>query len=121
MRNHDTHFVNNLIRMAVDVYNDSIVKTLSAWSWPSRSLAQQHAENQVKQYADHGLDCSFEPFAPNEGSLLYKNPTMYAEIAEMLDIVSSLEVEKVALMLNEADCISLQVDKSVDKFNVESL
>ena len=33
-----------LTEMAVEVYNDSKSLTLSAWSWPSRSLANLHAQ-----------------------------------------------------------------------------
>ena len=110
--------ISNLIRMAIDVYNDSMIKTLSACSWPSRCLAQQHAEKQVSQYRDNGLDCPFTPFEPSDGSLRYKNPTYYSE---MLNVVSSLEQERVTTFLKQADCFSLQVDKSVDKYNVESL
>ena len=91
MKKHDLQQISTLIKMAVDVYNDSLIKTLSPWSWPCRSLSQQHAENLVAQYADHGMDCKFVPFSPSEGSLQYKNPVMYAE---MLEIVASVEVEK---------------------------
>ncbi len=40
----DPGVVKSLIHMAVDVYNDSKLLTQSAWFWPSRSLAQLHAE-----------------------------------------------------------------------------
>ena len=118
MKKYEENLISNLIRIAVDVYNDSVIKTLSAWSWPSRSLAQQHAENQVAYYRDYGLDCPFAPFEPTDGSLRYKNPTQYSE---MLEIVAYLEQERVTTLLKQADCISLQVDKSLDKYNVEGL
>ena len=118
MKKYKENLISNLIRIAVDVYNDSMIKTLSAWSWPSRSLAQQHAQNQVAYYRDYGLDCPFAHFEYTDGSLRYKNPTHYSE---MLEIVASLEQERVTTLLKQADCFSLQVDISVDKYSVESL
>ena len=38
-----------LLEVAVAVYNDSLHETLSAWSWPARSLAAQHEQR--------GLEC----------------------------------------------------------------
>ena len=58
------------------------------------------------------------PFSPGEGSLQYKNPIMSSE---MLEIVASLETEKLVEKRKETGCFSLQVDKSVDKHNVNSL
>ena len=39
MKSNDPSIINTLVHMAVDVYNDSKLLTLAAWSWPSRSLA----------------------------------------------------------------------------------
>ena len=38
--------VRTLIKLAVDAYHDSKNLTLAAWSWPGRSLAAMHAEQQ---------------------------------------------------------------------------
>jgi len=64
MKTHQNDVVQLLIRLAVDVHNDSVVKTLSGWTWPSRYLAQRHADNQISQYVDHGLDANFVPYTP---------------------------------------------------------
>ncbi|ESN94349.1 hypothetical protein HELRODRAFT_164179 [Helobdella robusta] len=104
--------------LKVDVHNDSVTKTLSAWSWPSRSLAQMHAENQVKQYIDHGLDCDFVAFNPPQSALHYRNPDRYREI---LSFVSKHELSRVIQALKIADCVALQIEKSVDKYNADSL
>ena len=34
-----------LVRLAIDVYNDSLVETLSAKSWPSRSMSCEYVNN----------------------------------------------------------------------------
>lgn len=118
LKEHNVQLVSTLIRLAVDVHNDSVTKTLSAWSWPSRSLAQMHAENQVMQYADHGLDADFMPFNPPQSALHYRNPDRYRE---MLSFVSKHELNQVTAALRVADCIALQIDKSVDKYNVDNI
>lgn len=118
LKQHNVQLVSTLIRLAVDVHNDSVTKTLSAWSWPSRSLAQMHADNQIMQYTDHGLECDFVPFNPPQSSLLYRNPDRYSE---MLSFVSRHELNKLIEALRAADCIALQIDKSVDKYNVDSI
>ncbi|ESN94266.1 hypothetical protein HELRODRAFT_164073 [Helobdella robusta] len=104
--------------LKVAVHNDSVTKTLSAWSWPSRSLAQMHAENQVKQYIDHGLDCNFVAFNPPQSALHYRNPDRYREI---LSFVSKHELSRVIQALKIAYCVALQIEKSVDKYNADSL
>ena len=44
-----------------------MVKTISAWSWPNRSRARVHAENQIALYSDHGLDVDLLSFNPPAG------------------------------------------------------
>lgn len=118
LKSHKLEVVQILIRLAVDVHNDSQIKTLSAWSWPSRYLAQRHSENQISQYVDHGLESEFLPFKPKAASLHYVSPQIYSE---MLTIVADIELEKLKDKLSKCDCFSIQLDKSVDKFNVQSL
>lgn len=118
MKQHDINIVKTLIRLAIDVHNDSTVKTLSAYSWPSRSLSRMHAENQILQYSEHGLDCSFVPYSPPSSSLRYHSPDIYAE---MMSVVASLELENLMTKLHDANCFAIQADKSVDKFNINSL
>ena len=43
LNGNDPNVIQTLSHMAVDVYNDSKLLTSAAWSWPSRSLAQLHA------------------------------------------------------------------------------
>ncbi|ESO03040.1 hypothetical protein HELRODRAFT_173907 [Helobdella robusta] len=77
-----------------------------------------HAKNQVKQYIDHGLDCDFVAFNPPQSALHYRNPDRHREI---LSFVSKHELSRVIQAFKIADCVALQIDKSVDKYNADSL
>lgn len=106
-----------LIEMAVDVYNDSRQLTLSANSWPSRSLAKMHTDIQIASYKDNGLDAQFVKLNPSPELLQYRNPVIYRE---MLDVVSSLTMEKVIKELEKADSFAIQIDGSCDKYGVDN-
>lgn len=104
--------------MATDGHNDSTLKTLSAWSSPSRYLAQSHAENQYHQYMHHGLDAEFITFNPDSMDLTHLSPIVYHE---MLSIVSKRLTARIAEFLQSCDCFAIQCDKSTDKYNIDSL
>ena len=72
LKTHERNTIQTLIRLAVDIHNDSMTKTLSAWSWSTRYLAQKHADNQVAQYIDHGLGVNFAPFSTTSADLLVR-------------------------------------------------
>ena len=103
--------VENLIRLAIDVYNDSKLLTPSAWSWPSRSLASLCAEKQIKTFNDNGSDTSFSEYQPLPIDLHYRDPVVYAE---MLSIIADLEIAKHKDKLNNVIRFSCQIDGSVD-------
>ena len=103
--------VQNLIKLAMDVYNDSKQLTLSAWSWPSRSLAAAHAEQQILSLKENGIDAPFLPFEPKSKELHYRDPLIYKE---MLTIIAELENEKLKAELQDAIKFSSQIDGSVD-------
>lgn len=117
LKDHNMEVVSMLIHLAVDVHNDSKVLTLSANSWPSRSLAVLHAQKQVSQYCEHGLGETFVPFSPTTSSLHYRDPNVYAE---MLGIIASLEMDRTIKEMQEAGCFSIQIDGSVDKYAADS-
>jgi hypothetical protein len=117
LKSHQAQVVSQLIELAVSVHNDSKQMTLSARSWPSRSLAQMHAANQISSYCEHGLDSSFVAFHPPAAALHYRDPTVYRE---MLDIVAEVVMENVTQQIAAADCFSLQVDGSVDRYSVDN-
>ena len=56
--------VENLIKLAIDVYNDSKQLILSVWSWPSWSFTTAHAEQQTSCLQENGMYAPFIPFAP---------------------------------------------------------
>ncbi len=87
----DKIIVENLIKLAVDVYNDSKKLTLSAWSWPARSLAVAHAAQQTSYLKENGMDAPFLPFSPTPAELHYKDPLVYKE---MLTILAELETDE---------------------------
>lgn len=117
LKNHESEIIKNLIELAVDVHNDSKVLTLSANSWPSRSLSKMHASAQIASYGEYGLESTFVCFKPSPSALHYKNPVIYRE---MLDTVAEITMESVTKELKLAECFSLQVDGSVDKYSIDN-
>ena len=96
LQSNDPAVVRSLIHMAVDVYNDSKLLTPAAWSWPSRSLAQLHAEEQFKTYSEP--EAASSRFQPSPTDLHYCDPVHYAE---MLHIVATIEKEKLEKRFEE--------------------
>ena len=103
-----------LVELATDVYNDSLVETPTAWSWPSRSLAAQHSRR-VMQMMD--ASTPFTPTQPSGSNLLYRTPDMYRE---MLEVVGAIEAEKLGRSLSECVVYSIQVDGSVDRQAIDN-
>lgn len=117
MKSHEAETVSQLIELAVDVHNDSKQMTLSANSWPSRSLPKMHSSNQISVYREYGLDASFCDFQPPASAFHYRDPNVYRE---MLDTVAEVVMEATVQEIIDADCFSLQVDGSVDKYSVDN-
>ena len=91
--------VENLVKLAIDVYNHSKLLTLSAWSWPPRALANAaHAEQQISTLKENGLETPFIPFEPSSTDLYYKDPNIYKE---MLTIIAELETMKLKNEVNK--------------------
>ena len=44
LKKHEQATVENITKLAIDVYNDS---KLSAWSWPARAFATAHAHQLI--------------------------------------------------------------------------
>ncbi|KAF0759420.1 DUF4371 domain-containing protein, partial [Aphis craccivora] len=117
LKSHESEVVTNLIELAIDVHNDSRVMTLSANSWPSRSLSKIHSNAQIATYREHGLDSNFVSFNPSKAVLHYKDPNIYRE---MLDIIAEIVMESVSEDLKKSICFSIQIDGSVDKYSVDN-
>ena len=117
LKKHEYEFIKSLIELAIDVHNDSQVMTLSANSWPSRSLAKLYANQQISAYQENGLDANFKSFEPSANYLHHRNPVVYRE---MLDTVAAVVMEKTLENLRKSVCFALQVDGSVDKCTVDN-
>lgn len=59
LKNQHRDLVELLIRLAIDVYNDSLHDTLPAWNWAARSLAQHKSDQLVKCFDEGGDSYSF--------------------------------------------------------------
>lgn len=117
LKTHTAEKIKLLTELSLDVYNDSRTMTLSAHSWPSRSLIKIHIDTQVSSYKDNGLESEFSPLNPSPALLQYRNPIMYRE---MLDVVGEVVMENVVKQLKNSDCFSIQVDGSVDKYGIDN-
>ncbi|CAB4034784.1 E3 SUMO- ligase KIAA1586-like isoform X3 [Paramuricea clavata] len=106
-----------LVCIAIDAYNDSQVETLSARSWPSRSLAVEHSNHVLHHFESQGWDADFVPFDPPASCYHYRDPMLYAEIR---NIIAKQEMKKVAQLLKDCLCYSVQIDGSADKLQVDS-
>ena len=109
LRTNDPQVVRTLIDLAVSVHNDNKLLTAAAWSWPSRSLANLHAERQYKVYERH--DAEFSDFCPSRVQLHYRDPMHYAE---MLHIKGEMERKKLFQELQQCLKFSVQIDGAVD-------
>ena len=85
-----------LVAMATDVYSDSLLETMSAWSWPARYLAHEHSERVNKMFAEHGWDWDFASSDPDSVSLHYLYPAVYRE---MLQVIADMEMKKLGTSL----------------------
>ena len=117
MKQCKTQTLEFLLRMAVDVYNDCRVETLSARSWPLRSLAVEHSNSVLRVFEEKGWDAEFVPFSQPASGYHYRDPTAYAE---MRDIIGQQEMKKTADLLKDCLCYSVQIDGSADKQQVDS-
>lgn len=101
-----------LVCLAVDVYNDSLVETLSARSWPSRSLSSVYANNMLEKFEEKGWDTTDISFNPSSAMCHYRSPIIYAE---MLEVIADIQRRHVFDVLHDSLCYSVQIDGSMDK------
>ena len=109
--------VENLMKLAIDVYNDSKLLTPSAWSWPARALATAHADQLISSMNENGLQGPFIPFEPSSTDLHYRDPNIYKE---MLTTIAELEKQKLKDEVNTAIKFSTQIDGSVDTMQCDN-
>ena len=106
-----------ILCLAVDAYNDCRVETVSARSWPSRSLAIEHSNNLLRVFGNKGWDTEFVPFNQPGSLYHYRDPVAYAE---MRDIIGQLKMKKTSELLKDCLCYSVQIDGSADRQQVDS-
>lgn len=63
------------------------------------------------------MDSKFACFKPSSSAVHYKSPVIYRE---MLDMVAEITIESVTNELKNAECFTLQVDGSVDKYSIDN-
>lgn len=97
---------------ALMIYNDAKRLTLSAYSWPSRALS-----NEFGRLFDFN-DPTTNKESMIKTNLQYLNPKMHAEIME--SIVAS-ESELIKRKIEESIAMSLRVDGSVDRMNIDKI
>ena len=83
-----------LVRLAIDVYNDSLVETLSARSWPSRSMSCEYANNVLDKFDKNGWDTADISFNTTSSMCHYRSPIIYAEMLEVIADLVRREVCK---------------------------
>lgn len=110
LKKNSTKVINFLIKLAFDVYTDSLLETCSAYSWPARSLTQLAASRFISVITDTGLDSEVAPFTPALSDLHYRDPVHYAE---MLECIARVEERKLIEKMANAVVISMQLDGSL--------
>jgi hypothetical protein len=85
---------NVVVHLAIDVYNDSLVETLSARSWPSRSLSCEYANYILDKFDKNGWDTADISFNITSSMCHYRSPIIYAEMLEVIGDLVRREVCK---------------------------
>ena len=101
-----------LIRLSIDVYNDSLLLTPTAFSWPGRSWASLHCDQLISSFRENGFDQQFEEFKPPGSVLHYRDPVIYAV---MLKIEGELQSKVTSNLVNAAVVWAIQVDGSLSQ------
>lgn len=111
LKKQNASIINMLVKMATTCHCDSKLLTPTAWSWPCRSLAQEHAEHQIRVIEQEGVDAQFMPYEPNAKDMHYRDPITYHE---MLSVVADLERKEICEALKSCIRYAVQMDGSVD-------
>ena len=96
-------------QIMIEIYVDA-KKGVSGWSWPSRHVAQQVAQ----QFAPNAPHTHFVPVT---GTLTYINPTMHHEF---LCSIIKPELPTLRQRILQSLAVSLRVDGSVDRMQVDN-
>ena len=93
--------------MAVDVYNDCLIETVSARSWPVRSLACLASDHRLQE---NGAAVEFVLFTPASSDLHYRDLNYYKQ---MLDVIHELDKERIYQMFNRCTVFDSSCDKQM--------
>lgn len=111
LKKHRTHELIKLIRLAMDVYNDTLCETASGYSWPSRSLTSIRAEEIINiLQQDWGSD--LPEFKPTGMDIHYRSTDVYYE---MLDCIAEEFKKNMISELSSCDGFGIQIDGSSDR------
>ena len=106
-----------LIELAVTVYNDSLLETPTAWSWPARSLANLHQLRVWDAVCEDGWDVELGRAVPPPEALRYRSPDAYRE---MLGVIAELEREKLKDKIATSVVYAIQIDGSMDRQQLDN-
>ena len=98
-------------RHMITVYNDTMRGNSSAHSWPSRAVASVSSES-------INLASDFKACEPKSCELSYVNPTNHSQF---LDYIVRADAQNICDLLTSAIAVSLRVDESVDKQQVDNV
>ena len=101
---HNAGLMKLLLRMALDIYNDCLCETLTANSWPVRSLTTLAAYRIIEIMIDDGPYTENVSFASD---LHYRDPVYYIR---MLDSVFVDEQKHLTNLLAKCIVFSMQID-----------
>jgi hypothetical protein len=97
--------------LMLTVYNDAKRGTLSAWSWPSR-----HVANHIAQQFDATKE--FEVATVTPDVVKYVTPTNHGDL---LNTIVSADMVNLKKEISSAMAISLRVDGSVDRMQIDNI
>ena len=112
LKKHQAAVIDHLIKLSIDVYNDSLYETLTAHNWPARSLAQLHAATVTRD-----MDAPFVSYSPSASDLHYRDPLVYQE---MLEVVGDMQKQSLREELKSAIAFAIKLDGSADRRMVDN-
>ena len=82
---HKQENVEMFIRMAIDVYNDSLYLTPTAFSWLRRCLASLHSEKLISFFRENGFGQQLQEHTPPGSVLHYRDQANYSEMLQIIE------------------------------------
>ena len=89
------------------MYNDCLIETVYARSWPMRSLAYLASNHLLAAMRENGADVEFVPFTLASSDLHYRDLNYYKQ---MLDVIYELAKVCLSQMFNRCTVFSVQIN-----------